>query len=251
MRRLALLALGLLFSAITLGATDLTIAFKVEGKSLMGGKTTTETHYYTSKYQMVRNESSKTDSLVDYEKATTYTIDHDKKKIAMMRMDDALAAMESMDQQSPGAMKGVMGAMFGDASKCTVEKMGTEAVAGRTCTIHKITVGKLVMVMSADPSLSAPVPAASYSRMMKARAATMAKAGPSAASFKRLYEEMSKIKGLPLKTRMSGFLGMNALSEATQIKAGPISGAIFALPAYPIEDAGKQLREEISKGKKK
>ncbi|MBP1628499.1 MAG: hypothetical protein H6Q00_2974 [Holophagaceae bacterium] len=251
MKRLASFVAALLFSAISLCATDLTIAFKVEGKGLLGAKSSTETHYYTSSFQMIRNDASKTDNLVDYAKATTYTINHEKKKISMMRMDDALAAMESMDKQNPGAVSGVMGAMFGDASKCTVEKIGTESVAGRNCTIHKITVGKLVMTLSADPSLSAPVPAASYTRMMKARAATMAKAGPSAASFKRLYEEMAKIKGIPLKTAMTGFMGMNSATEATQIKTGPIPSSLFALPAYPIEDLGKELREEMAKGKAK
>lgn len=250
MKRLITFSLALLFSAITLGASDLTITYEVESKSLLGSKTTTETHYYTPKYQMVRNTMSKTDSLVDYSKATTYTIDHDKKKISMMRLEDALAAMESMDKQNPEAMGGLMGAMFGDASKCTVETMGSEVVAGHPCTIHKITSGKLVMLMSTDPKLNAPVPSASYTRMMRARAATMAKAGPSAAAFKRLYEEMSKIKGLPLKTKMSGFMGMNASSKAIQIKEGTISSTIFALPAYPIEDVGKQMREEMAKGKK-
>jgi len=249
MKRLLVFALGLLFSVTTLSATDLTITFKVEGKGLLGGKTTSETHFYSPKFQLVRNESNKTDQLVDYDKATTYSIDHGKKKTSMIRMEDALAALESADQQAPGAVGGLMGAMFGDASKCTVEDEGAEVVAGRTCAIYKITVGKLVMVLSADPNLKAPVPSASYSRMMRAKAATMAKAGPSAAAFKRLYEEMSKIKGLPLKTKMTGFMGMNTASEATLIKEGPVPASTFTLPAYPIEDMGKQMRAEMAKGK--
>lgn len=250
MKRLAWIVWALFFSVLTLSATDLAITYKVEGKGLLAGKPSTETHYYTPKYQLVRNEVTRIDTLVDFEKATSYTIDHGKKTIGMMRMEDALAAMDAMDEQAPGMVGNLMGAMFGDASKCQVEKTGAEEIAGRKCTTYKITVGKLLMIMSADPSLVAPAPAASYTRMLRAKAALMAKAGPSAAAFKRLYEEMSKIKGLPLKTQMSGFMGMNSTSEATAIKEGPLPGTLFTLPAYPVQDVGKQMREDMAKAKK-
>lgn len=245
MKRFAFLALALLCSAISLCATDLTITFQVETKSLLGGKTTSEIHYYTPRFQLVRKEFDKIDSLVDYEKATTYTIDHEKKTISMMRMDDAIAALEAMDQQAPNTMDKLMATMVGDVEEYSVETEGAEVIAGRKCTIHKITVGKMVMTLSADPSLSAPVPSASYAKMMKASAVAFAKAGPVATAYRRLYEEMGKIKGLPLKTQMSGYGGAtNAIQEAIEIKEGQVPSALFALPAYPIEDLGQKLLKQ-------
>lgn len=251
MRRLASLAMAMLFSAISLCATDLTITYQVETRSLLAGKTTSEVHYYTPSFQLVRDESARTDTLVDYQKAITYTIDHEEKKITMLSMDDALAALESMSRQEPAGMGKIMASVIGDPDEYSVAAEGTEQIAGRKCTTYKVQVARLEMLMSVDPTLSLPVPASSYSRMMKARAASMAKAGPTAAAFMRLYEEMGKIKGVPLKTKMSGYGGVtNATHTAVEIKQGSVAASLFTLPAYPIEDLGKKMREQAAKSSK-
>ena len=54
--------------------------------------------------------------------------------------------------------------------------------------------------------------------------------GPMGKSMAKLYEELSKIKGLALKTNLSGFMGMKAATEATKVVEGPVPASVFALP---------------------
>ena len=242
-----LLAAGL--AAVSLCAGDLTIAFNSKGRGPMGGKTDgVETHYYGSKFQRVNNEGSRIDTLVDYQTLTTYTINHGKKLIQKMSLEDAMAALESMQSQMPEGMGAMMGALFGDPSNFKVEELGQETVAARNCKKYKITVGKLIFQSSNDPTLIPPVPPASFAKMLKAKGALSAAMGPMGKSMARLYEEMSKIKGLALKTNMSGFMGINASTEATKISEGPIPASVFSLPTgYKTEDLGKQMREQAAK----
>jgi hypothetical protein len=244
-----LLTAGL--TAISLYAGDLTIAYNSKGKGPGGGKTDGgEIHYYSSKFQRTNNEGSKTDSLVDYQTLTTYTINHAKKLIQKLTFEDAMAAMEGMQSQMPEGMGAMMGSFFGDPNNFKVEDLGKETVAGRNCKKYKITVGKMVFESSNDPTLVPPVPAANYAKMIKAKGALSAAAGPMGKTMARLYEEMSKIKGLALKTNMSGFMGINASTEATKVTEGPIPAVTFELPSgYKTEDLGKKLREEAAKGR--
>ena len=232
----------------TLAATDLTLTFARKGAGTAG----TEIQYHTAKFHLNRQPEQKLDSLVDYEKGISYTINHKKKTIEMLKMEDALAALASLNQSQsqPEGLGLLMGSMFGDPNKYKVEKLGQETVAGRPCQNYLITVGKLTMALSADPTLKMPVSDAAYTRMMQAQAASFAKGGgPVGASFKRLYEEMAKIKGVPLKTEMKGFMGMNVSSVATKVEQGPIPADLFVLPVgYKMEDVGKKLREDM-KGK--
>ena len=130
--------LGLIITATlvfaSLSAADLTITFTAKSKSMMGsGSTGTEIHYYTSAYQMTRGVDSKQDQLVDYGQGISYMIDHKKKTIAKISFDDAMAAMDSMNQAQPSGGNAMMASMFGDPSNFKVEKMGNEKVADRDC----------------------------------------------------------------------------------------------------------------------
>lgn len=94
------------------------------------------------------------------------------------------------------------------------------------------------------------MPDTSYSQMMKTRAAQFAQSGPMGATYKRLYEEMAKIKGIPLRTHMTGLMGVDVATLATRIETGAIPAATFTLPAgYKVEDMGKKLRERMAKPK--
>jgi len=243
-----LLAAGL--AAMSMCAGDLTIAFNSKGKGPMGGKTDgVEVHYYSPKFQRINNEGTKIDSLVDYQTLTTYTINHSKKLIQKLSFEDAMAAMEGMQSQMPEGIGAMMGSFFGDPNNFKVEELGKDTVVERNCKKYKITVGKMVFESSNDPTLIPPVPAASFAKMVKAKGALTAAAGPMGKTMARLYEEMSKIKGLALKTNMSGFMGINVVTEATKVTEGPIPASAFELPSgYKTEDLGKQLREQAAKG---
>jgi hypothetical protein len=251
MRLRLVLALAATLVCGALAATDLTITFTSVTKGAMGmGGTGSEVHYYAPAFQKVANAKEMRDSLVDFKSGVSYTIDHKKKVISKISFEDAMAALEGLGgtEQAPG-LGAMMGAFLGDPNDCKVEKKGTETVAGHACQAWTIKVGKLGMEIAADPTLKTPMPDADYAKMMKSRAAQFAKAGPMGASFKRLFEEMAKIKGVPLKTHMTGMMGMDVATEATKVEAGPIPASTFALPAgYKTEDLGKKMREEM-KGK--
>lgn len=237
--------LSVAFATAALAAGDLTIAFQSKGAGKGEGL---ETHYYSPTHHRTNNDVSKTDHLVDYQNLTSYTIDHGKKLIQKLTFEDAIAALESTSNDMPEGMSAMMGGLFGDPSNCKVEEVGTEVVAGRKCKKYKITVGKLLFESSNDPALVPPVPAASYAKMIKAQGALSAAMGPMGKSMAKLYEEMSKIKGLALKTHMSGFMGMKVATEATKVTEGPIPASVFALPTgYKTEDMGKQLKDPKSK----
>ena len=245
MLKVGRLFLTLILAGAAAMAGDLTITFTSQGKGSAGGK---EIHYYGTRYMRNNSEGTKTDTMVDYEKMVTYTIDHKKKKISFMNMDDALAAMAKANQAMPAEMAAAMGGMFGDPNDFSVDELGKEEIAGRKCKQFRIKVAKLVMELSADPTLKPPMPAVNYANMLRARAAMMAAAGPMAKSFQRLYEEMSKIQGIPLKTNMSGMMGMNVSTVAIEVKEGPVPASVFALPeGYTTEDAGKKMLKDLDK----
>jgi hypothetical protein len=238
------MAAALVFGSLSAG--DLTITFATKGKAMAGsGGGGSEIHYYSPNYQMTRNPDAQHDTLVDFTKGITYVIDHKKKTITRITFDDAVAALDSLNQAGSNTM---MASLFGDPNNCKVEKTGVEKILDRNCQGWHIMVGKLTMDLSADPALKLPISDAAYARMVQVRAAQFAKAGPMGATFKRLYEEMAKIKGIPLKTHMSGFMGTDTVTEATKIETTPIPPSTFALPqGYKETDMGKTLRDQAAK----
>ena len=232
----------------SLSAADLTITFTATRKGMGGGGAGTEIHYYSASNLMTRAVEQKQDVLVDFQHGITYTISHPKKTIDKLSFDDAMSAMAAMDQTKNGAANQMMASMFGDPSAVKVTRLPNEKIAGRDCQAWEITVGKLVMDLSADPTLKIPMPETSYAQMMKTRAAQFTQAGPMGAAYKRLYEEMAKIKGVPLKTHMTGMMGMDVSTLATKIDTGAIPVATFALPdGYKVQDMGKKLKEQMAK----
>mgnify|MGYP001205336852 CR=1 FL=1 len=239
---------ALIFAGSALLASDLTITFQTKGKGVLfkaaGG---VEVEYHSEGFLLTRNVSTKQDTLVDYAKGITYTIDHKKQTIGMLKLEDALAAMESMGAQ-PEGMAGFMGAMFGDPNDVSVEKDGTEVVAERLCNRHLIRVAKLKAELYADPKLKLPVQDAVWAKHMKARAAATAAAGAMATAFKRLYEEMSKVKGVVLKSVIGGGMMPTMERTATEVSTATVDPALFKLPeGYKVEDLGKKMREEMAK----
>ena len=233
-----------------LAAGDLTITFDATTKGMMGtGSKGQEVQYYTADFNLVRNEKTQTDTLVDFQKGITYLIDHKKKRIQQISFDDALAAMDAMSSKSKAQASGaaaMMGKLFGDPDDVKVEPGGSETVAGHACQDYRITVGKLVTDISVDPNLKPPVPDAAYARMLRARALQAANAGPMGAVMTRLALELGKIKGFQLKIHQTGLMGTDTLREATKVASDAIPASLFVLPSYPVEDQGKKMRESMA-----
>jgi len=231
--------------ALPVLAGDLTITYKAKTKGPMGMNSEgVQTHYYSTKFQKTVDEGTKIDTLVDYEKGVFYSIHHKDKKIELMTFDDMVAIgqaatkqMESMENM-PAFMKSMMGG--GDAGEINVESLGSDTVAGRACKKYKLSLGKLVDDLSVDPTLKPPVNPVAFAKFQKLRGNQFQ--GPSSASMRKLYEELAKIKGLPLKTHMVGFMGMDVSTEATEVKTADIPASTFELPVgYKTEDQGKKL----------
>ena len=60
--------------------------------------------------------------------------------------------------------------------------------------------------------------------------------------------ELAKVKGIPLRTHMTGMMGMDISTLATRIETGPIPASTFNLPeGYAVEDLGRKMREQMAK----
>lgn len=244
MRLLLNLAFGAVFSVASLFAGDLTITSKVTGKGA-ATQEGTQVQYLSATRMRVNHSGSKIDSLVDYGKEVIYSIDHGKKVVSKMTFKDMQEAMDALEEQLAGMPGFLAKMMFGDVSEVKVEPLGTDTVLGRPCKKVRITLGKMVEELSLDPSLQFPIKDYAKSMSMLNRAP-----GQLGALFKRVYEETARIKGVPLKTHISGLMGMDVTTEATAVSTASIPESTWALPAdYTVKDAGKEMKESV-KGKR-
>ena len=230
----AVFSVLLVSSAVFAG--DLTITMNTKSSGFMGrSSASVETHYYTAKFMRSNNPTTQMDTLVDYGTMTTYIINHKKKTIEKMSMDDVLAMRGRM---RPGTKESAPA-----MGQVQVSQEGSDIVAGHACVKYKVMMGGVVMELSNDPSLQRPMPEASYQRMLQMRASVPA--GPNST---HLAAELSKIKGMTLKTHMTGMMGMDTLQEATSVKEGAISASVFALPeGYRMEDLGAKMKAMTGK----
>jgi hypothetical protein len=232
-------------SAASLLASDLTITSQVTGKGAMA-KDATQIQYFSATRMRTNHTGSKTDSLVDYGQEAMYTIDHDKKVVTRSTFKDLEDSMQALEDQMAGMPEMVTKMMFGDISEVKVEQLGPDTILGRPCKKVRITIGKMVSELSLDPSLQMPVK--NYGKAM-----TMLNRMPGQAGvlFKKLYEEMARLKGVALKTRVTGLMGMDVTTVATEVSTASIPGSAWALPAdYAQKDGGKELKDSM-KGKRK
>lgn len=234
----------LVLSTAAMLAGDLTITMMGKGKFNDGP----QTHYWSAKHMRINNPGSRQDTLVDYVNGVNYTIDHKKKVIQKTSWDDLEAAVEGMAKQFKDMPPQILAMMpGGGGGEVSVEDLGKDVVAGRTCRKWNITMGKMVIETSNDPSLRPPVPAVSYTRFLRLKN-LMGAMGPAAMNMKKLGEEMAKIQGMALKTRTVMPMVGEMTTEATEVKEGAIPESVFALPAdYKVEDQGAKLAKSFRK----
>ncbi|WP_306590392.1 DUF4412 domain-containing protein [Geothrix sp. 21YS21S-4] len=244
MRKLVVLALSSALAIASLSGADLTITSQVTGKGALA-KDGSQVQYLSPTRIRVNHAGSKSDTLVDYGKETIYAIDHDKKTITRFTFQDLQEAMQSLETQMAGMPEMVTKMMFGDVSEVKVEQLGSDTILGRPCKKVRITLGKMVEELSVDPSLQFPVKDYAKAMGMLNRAP-----GPMGVLFKRVYQETAKLKGVPLRTRITGLMGTDLTTEATAIATTPIAEGVWALPAgYAQKDGGKEMKESL-KGKR-
>jgi hypothetical protein len=199
----------------------------------------------SSSRMRMNHSTSKNDSLVDYGQGVIYSIDHGKKVVTRMTFQDMQEAMEAMEQQMAGMPEFVTKMMFGDVSEIRVEPLGEETILGRHCKKVRIHLGKMVEEISVDPSLQFPMKDYAKAMTMLNRIP-----GQMGSLFRRVYEETARLKGVPLKTHVSGLMGMDITTVATAISTAPIAASAWALPeGYAQKDGGKELKEAMKKGR--
>ena len=202
---------------------DLTIISTVTGGK---GGPTTATQYISA--DKLLSSDGRNDTIMDLASGRMIVVDHKKKtyqETSLEEMRQHFAELESLLEDNP-----MMAAMLGSATTVDVKKgSGTRQVAGYTCDHYQMTIGaKFQVELWAARGLQAP---AQYHDAQKMVYAAM---GPMASRFNKLYEEMKKIDGVPLvtkiDTRVVG-LKINSVSEATEVRKGPIPPETFAPPA--------------------
>ena len=237
MRSLWITAFILLFSVANLLAADLTIHSQVTGKGAFA-KDSTQVQYLSATKMRLNQAGTKIDSFVDYGQEVIYTIDHGKKVVTRLTFKDMQEAMQALEDQMAGMPEMVTKMMFGDIAEVKVEQLGPDTVMGRPCKKVRITLGKMVQEISLDPTLQMPI--RDYGKAMSMLNRMPGQAG---LLFKRMYEEMARLKGVSLRTHVSGLMGMDMTTEATAVSTAPIPEATWALPVdYALKDGGKELK---------
>lgn len=225
---------------------DLTIVYSSKTKGMLGMNAEgVQTSYYTATHHKTEDQGAKQDTLVDFGKEHFYTIKHKEKLIEKMTFEDMVAMAELAKKklegvaEMPDFVKKMMG---GGAAEAKVEAQGEETVIGRKCRKFKITIGKMNQEVCMDERLKVPVNPNAYARFIKLKSYAV----PGGGNMAKLQEEFSKLKGMALRVRVSGFMGMDSVQEATKVSDAPVPASIFALPAgYKMEDVGKKMRQEM------
>jgi hypothetical protein len=214
------------------GDDDLTIVSKVmQGK----GAPSTSTQYISA--GRVRTSNPENDTMFDASTGRIVMVNHRKKEYFEFTREELAAQMKQLEaqmQQAGPMMEKMMGGAIGDV---VVKKAGTSRkVAGYDCEDYSVSMGEgLRYDVCAAPALTPPM---HYYDAMKSPFATM---GPLAQRFEKTFEEMKKIKGVPIAMHSSIKIMMvksDITSEATEIRKGPIPDSTFEVPAgYKKKDS--------------
>jgi hypothetical protein len=221
------LAASLLAAAA--GAEDLTIVSKVS----LGKNSSTSTQYVSA--DKVRTSDGQNDTIMEYGTGKMIMVDHKKKEYYETSLDEMLAMFDNLNKQMEG--NPFLQKMMGEMTEVTVQPGGgSKTIAGYQCNQYLMSMGDtLSFDLWAAPDLQTPI---QYYDANKLRYAAM---GPMGQKFEKMYDEMKKIKGFPLgigiKIKMMG-MNNETVSEATEVKKGPIPPAAFAIPTgYKKKDS--------------
>ena len=213
---------AVLVLAAAASAEDLTIVSRVDmGK----GKTSTNTQYLAK--DKVRTSDGETGTILDLASGRIVIINEKKKEYYETSLQDLAAAMQKLQDQMKGSP---MAGMFGKVEDVTVVK-GSEPkkIAGYDTEHWVMSMGDALRFdVWAAPALEVPT------QYYEARKSVYAAMGPMGPRFQKMVEEMRKVKGFPLATRISAkmmMVKMDTLTEATEVKKGPIPASAFEVPA--------------------
>jgi len=247
------------FSPLT--AQDLKITYKTKVGAMLMSQKGTEVEYHSKHYKRTNDLNEKRDTLIDYRDFVSYEIDHKYKILRWTTLEYALKAKEltatdlkeAMDADKDGKEREKLEKYLGKKTEASIKRTGTEVIAGRNCDKWEISAGKFTCKMSVDPSLVPPTPLDVLEKAAQLEFNDIL-ANPILGNMGKLFEAISKIKGIQLKSEIVmpiGPITIKMLREATAVTLGPIPDSAFELPkGYKEEDAGKKELEELEKARK-
>lgn len=222
LRRRALGASIAFAGALSLAAQDLTII----SKTTMGGRAGTSTQYLSS--TQTRTTDGQNDAIIEFKTGRLVFVDHKKKEYSETTMEEMAAYFDSLQRDLKG--NPMYESMFGGTDDVKVEKLKTsQKVAGYDCDDYELSMGEALVIEYCAAKGLKPPP-----QYYEGRKYSFASMGPMGKRYMKMFEEMKKIEGLPLTLDMEVDLGVmkqSTLSEATEVKKGPIPESVFAIPA--------------------
>ena len=208
--------------ALSLAAQDLTVV----SKTTMGNNAGTSTQYVSS--TKTRTTDGQNDAIIEFKTGRLVFVDHKKKEYSETTMEEMAAYFDSLQRDLKG--NPMFDAMFGAPDDVKVEKLKTSRkIAGYDCDDYELSMGEaFVFGFCAAKALKSPP------QYYEGRKYSFASMGPMGKRYMKMFEEMKRIEGFPLTLEMDvdmGVVKQTMLSEATEVKKGPIPESVFEIPA--------------------
>jgi len=214
-------------------AGDLTIVSKTTSTGPMA-KTGTSTMYMTTGKLLMQQDRSNV--LVDVASGTITFMDPGKKQYWTMTKEDMEAMSKAVsakmtDMQKDPRAAAMMQNMMGTLGPVKLETgTQTKTIAGYSCTQYTVTMGETAkMVYWTTTALQPPF---SAEQLFNAETG-MLRANPMFSRMSAMFDEMKKMKGVPLassSTMSMGPMQIENSSEATEVKTSAIPASTFDIP---------------------
>ncbi len=208
--------------ALTLAAQDLTVI----SKTTMGGRTGTSTQYMSSTKS--RTTDAQNDAIIEFKTGRYAFVDHKKKEYWETTVEEMASYFDSLQKDMKG--NPMFESMFGGPSDVKVEKTKkSRKIAGYDCDDYELSMGPSLMFGFCAAKGLKPPP-----QYYEGRKYSFASMGPMGTRYMKMFDEMRKIEGYPLTLEMDvdmGVMKQKTLSEAVEVKKGPIDESVFAIPA--------------------
>jgi hypothetical protein len=218
-----ILAFAVAFAgALSLAAQDLTVV----SKTTIDGKSGTSTQWMSSTKS--RTSDGNSDAIMEFKTGRMAFVDHKKKEYWETTMEEMASYFDALMKDVKG--NPMFEQMFGGPDTVKVEKLKTsQKVAGYDCDEYEMSMGSaLVFEFCAAKGLKPPP------QYYEGRKLSFASMGPMGTRYMKMFDEMRKIEGYPLAQVMDVDLGVvkqRHLSEAIEVKKGPIPESTFEVPA--------------------
>jgi hypothetical protein len=266
LQTLRIALVGLAISAFASGATalgDIKVTYQLKDKGLFGSSGGgTEVVLHSKFYTRTINELEGKDTLLDYQNLVKYKIDHKNKVVEKSSLADEYKAdcllldemTKALKDNRNGRAKRVIKFLEEEEGDLSVERLGTEMVAGRKCEKWKIALGKnFVGEVSVDPSLVHPAPSNALEEVDRLESYAVLTNPLMGKTYAKFCNELLRIRGIHLKSEVSmplWIFSVGESKEATEVVLGPIPPSMFELPkGYTIQDVGKARLERLTQKK--